>query len=84
MNVATARTAYATIMATLRKERGMRNRVLPERRRSAAVLEADTAIAALESLGHVIRMAVDAGLLSEDAPVSTQAPLLDVPETKYP
>jgi hypothetical protein len=84
MNVATARTAYATIMATLRKERGMRDRVLPEPRRSAAVLEADTAIAALESLGHVIRMAVDAGLLTADAVVPEQAPLLDVPETKYP
>lgn len=84
VNIKAAREAYATIMATLRKERKMRDTVLREPRRSAAIEEIDAAVVALETLGKVVWLAVDAGLLTADPPTSTQAPLLDIPETKYP
>jgi len=81
-----AREAYATILATLRTERTMRERVLQEPRRSKAIKEIDDAIAALQTLGKVIWAAVDAGLLTAEptAVESMQAPLLDVTGTVYP
>ena len=86
MNVNDARVAYATILMSLKKERGMRERVLSEPRKSAAIKEIDAAMDALLVLGRVVWMAVDAGLLGEDVATvpPEQAPLLDVPEARYP
>ncbi len=86
MNIADARKAYARLLVTLRKERTMRERVLPEPRRTQAIKEIDEAITALQQLGDVIWLAVDHGLLVADpaAVASVQAPLLETTKVDYP
>lgn len=65
MDINQARTDYRTIIATLKSERGMRQRVLGEPRRSQALKEIDDALAALERLGQIVNAANQAGLISE-------------------
>ena len=86
VNVTDARDAYATVLKTLRTERGRRQAFLKEPLRGIRLKEINDALNSLSMLGVVVGMAVDAGLLPADpAPAtSTQAPLLDVPRTEYP
>jgi hypothetical protein len=82
MTITEARNHYRTILATLKSERAMRMRVLPEPRRSQAIAEIDAAISALEHIGQIVQAASLAGLLET---VYEQAPLLDLPpqQTTY-
>jgi hypothetical protein len=87
MNVNAARDAYAAVLVALRKERSTRDRVLTEPRRTTAIAEMDAAIDALGTLGKVIWMAVDAGLLAEggaDDVAPGQPVLLEMPNVDYP
>lgn len=74
-----ARKAYVLILVALRTERAMREQVLSEPRRSKAIKEMDDALDALQILGEVIRLVIDA-----DHAMASQLPLLDVPGTVYP
>lgn len=81
MDINQARTDYRTIVATLKSERSMRQRVLAEPRRSQALKEIDDALAALERLGQIVNAANQAGLIET---VYEQASLLDLPkQTAY-
>jgi hypothetical protein len=81
MTITEARNHYRTILATLKSERAMRQRVLAEPRRSQAIAEIDAAISSLEHLGQIVQVANEAGLLET---VYEQAPLLDLPsQTTY-
>lgn len=79
MTITEARAHYRTILTLLRTERAMRARVLSEPRRSQALAEIDTALAALAALGQIVQAANDAGLLEQ---IYEQAPLLDLPDPK--
>lgn len=77
MTITEARTYYRGIMSVLRTERSMRQRVLSEPRRSAALAEIDAALTALTALGQIIAAAQSAGLLES---IPEQAPLFDLPD----
>lgn len=79
MTVDEARKYYATIMAVLKKERGMRDKHLGEPRRSQALAEVDGAISALESLGLVLADAAKAAVLTSG---DEQQPLIELPPRK--
>lgn len=73
------RAAYKVVLDTLKRERGMRDRVLPEPRRTKALKEIGDAIVALAVLGDVVKLAADAGLLADAEAAPKQAALLGVP-----
>lgn len=79
MTVDEGRKHYATIMAVLKKERGMRDKHLGEPRRGQALAEVDGAISALEALGLVLAEAAKVGVLASG---HEQQPLIDVPPHK--
>lgn len=82
MKVSEARAHYATILATLKRERDKRSAYLGEPRRSTAIKEIDEATAALQALGTLFADAAESGLLVTDV---EQQPLIDVPPVKpYP
>lgn len=76
MDIASARTHYRNVVASLKLERVKRDKYLGEPRRSAALHEIDIAIASLEELGKIIQAAAAAGILET---VLEQAPLFDLP-----
>jgi hypothetical protein len=81
MTITEARNHYRTILAMLKAERAMRQRVLAEPRRSQAIAEIDASISSLQHLGQIVQVAHEAGLLET---VYEQAPLLDLPsQTTY-
>jgi hypothetical protein len=82
MRIDDTRAAYKVVLDMLKQERGMRDRVLPEPRRTKALKEIDDAIVALAILGSVVKLAADAGLLEDREPALKQAALLGAPQ-KY-